>query len=136
MRGGALIQLIWGSLLATFCIGCAIWTSDALQAGEFGFGVAVTWLFALLFTARGRGEALRAGEPRAIIGPEAVPSSSLGAVLLAIGFGMVMFGFAFGAFFVWFGAGLAVVASGMLVLELREQRRAARTWSEREVPPA
>lgn len=134
MRGGALIQLIWGAILAAFCIGCAVWTGDALQAGEFGFGVGVTWLSALLLTARGRGEALRPGEPRAVAEPAAVPTSSLGAVMLAIGFGMIMFGFAFGAFFVWFGAGLMVVSSGMLVLELREQRRAARAWSERELP--
>ena len=134
MRGGALIGLIWGAILAAFCVGCAVWTGDALQAGEFGFGVGVTWLFALLFAARGRGEALRPGEPRPAPGPEAVPTSSFGAVVLAIGFGTTMFGFAFGAFFVWFGAGLMVVAIGMLVLELHEQRRAARMWTERELP--
>lgn len=135
MRGGALFQIAWGLLLAAFLVGCWIWTDDGIQTAEFGFAVAVTFGGAGLVIARGRGQALRRGEPAPVPGPEAIPSSSLGAVFAAIGFASVLFGFTWGRFLIFFGGGLFVVAAGMLVIELRQQRRAVRRWSEQEREP-
>ena len=78
-----------------------------------------------------RGEALRRGAPVASGDPEAVPTSSLGAVMVAVGFAALMFGLVFGRFLVYFGAGVILASLGRLAREMRDERRARRVWQER-----
>jgi high-affinity Fe2+/Pb2+ permease len=64
--------------------------------------------------------------------PEAVPTASLGALLVAVAVGSIVFGLAFGRFLVYFGAGLLIVSLGMVVRELLAERRQRRAWAHRE----
>jgi Na+/H+-translocating membrane pyrophosphatase len=135
MRGGSLPQLAWGGLLALFLVICWIWTGDTLQVGEFGFAVAVTWGSALVLALRSRREALHRGAPESMENPQAMPTSSLGTVLVAIAFACILFGFAFGRFLVFFGGGLMITALGMVAHERIQERRAVSRWVERERTP-
>jgi hypothetical protein len=49
---------------------------------------------------------------------------SFAAMIVAVGFAALMFGFTFGHFFIYFGAGLMVAGAGRLLVELRHQRHA------------
>jgi peptidoglycan/LPS O-acetylase OafA/YrhL len=135
MRGGSLPQLFWGTLLAIILVICWVWTGDALQVGEFGFGVTVTWGTAVILAMNGRGEALRRGAPEPSAAPEAIPASSLGAVLVAVAFASILFGFAFGRFLVFFGGGLMIAALGLVAHERLEERRAAARWAAQDEGP-
>jgi hypothetical protein len=126
MRGGSIPLLAWGALLAVLMAICWIWTGDAVQVGTFGFAVLVVWGSAALIAAQGGRDVVRRGEPRQVRGAEAIPTASLGAVLVAVAVGSIVFGFAFGRFLVFFGAGLLVVSVGIVIFEVRGQRRAAR----------
>jgi len=128
MRGGAIPLLVWGSLLLVLLALNWIWTGDAIQVASFAFAVSsvIGWVIALL-TSRPR-EALRRGPPSASREPQAVPSASYGSVLLAVGAASTVFGFAFGHFFVFFGAGLMVVSAGVVARELYAERRARQMW--------
>jgi len=126
MRGGSIPLLAWGALLAVLMAICWIWTGDAVQVGTFGFAVLVVWGSAALIAAEGGRDVVRRGEPREVRRAEAIPTASLGAVLVAVAVGSIVFGFAFGRFLVFFGAGLLVVSVGIVILEVRGQRRAAR----------
>ena len=126
MRGGSIPLLAWGSILAVLMAICWIWTGDAIQVGTFAFAVTVVWGGAVLLAAEGGRQSLRRGEPPPVRDPEAVSTSSLGAVLVAVAVGSIVFGFAFGRFLVFFGAGLLVVSLGIVVYEVRGQRRARR----------
>jgi hypothetical protein len=54
-------------------------------------------------------------------------------VLVAVAIGSIIFGFAFGRFLVFFGAGLLLVSAGILLFEIRGQRRTGReTGARRE----
>jgi hypothetical protein len=126
MRGGSIPLLAWGTLLAVLMAICWIWTGDAIQVGTFAFAVLVVWGSAALIAAEGGREALRRGMPREVRRAEAIPTASLGAVLVAVAVGSIVFGFAFGRFLVFFGGGLLVVSVGILLFELRGQRRTRR----------
>jgi Na+/H+-translocating membrane pyrophosphatase len=109
----------------------AVWTSDTIQVALFGFAAGVVFLSAFAFGAASRGETLRRGAPAAPDDPEAVPTSSLGAVMVAVGFAALMFGLVFGRFLVYFGAGVVIASLGQVTRELRDERRARRAWQER-----
>jgi hypothetical protein len=126
MRGGSIPLLAWGTLLAVLMAICWIWTGDAIQVGTFAFAVLVVWGSAALIAAEGGREALRRGIPREVRRAEAIPTASLGAVLVAVAVGSIVFGFAFGRFLVFFGGGLLVVSVGILLFEVRGQRRTRR----------
>jgi hypothetical protein len=126
MRGGSIPLLAWGTLLAVLMAICWIWTGDAIQVGTFAFAVLVVWGSAALIAAEGGREALRRGMPREVRRAEAIPTASLGAVLVAVAVGSIVFGFAFGRFLVFFGGGLLVVSVGILLFEVRGQRRTRR----------
>jgi cbb3-type cytochrome oxidase subunit 3 len=131
MRGGSIPLLAWGALLAVLMAICWIWTGDAIQVGTFGFAVIVVWASAALLAAEGGRQSLRRGAPRAVRGAQAIPTASLGAVLVAVAVGSIVFGFAFGRFLVYFGGGLLVVSIGVVAYELRTERRAARAAAAR-----
>jgi uncharacterized membrane protein len=132
MRGGAIPLLVWGVILTLLFALNVIWTGKGLDAAMAGFAVAATVGMAFALIALRPREALRKGEPPPSPEPEAIPTASYGAVLLAIGVAAVIYGFAFGHFLVYFGAGLVVVALGILVREESAQRRALRRWREEE----
>ncbi|HEY2320363.1 MAG TPA: hypothetical protein VGH67_18800 [Solirubrobacteraceae bacterium] len=138
MRGGSIPLLAWGAVLAVLMIGCWIWTrGDTIQVGTFAFAVTVVWGSAGLLAAKGGRQSLRRGAPPPERTPDAIPTASLGAVLVAVAVGSIVFGFAFGRFLVFFGAGLLVLSVGIVVHEVREERRAARalTSQRREGDP-
>ncbi len=126
MRGGAIAVLAWAGLLALLGLLNLVWTGSAIQAASFGLAVSAIAGLGLALTLAAR-DAIRRGPPGPREDPEAVPGSSLAAMLAALGFGAFVFGFAFGRFPVYFGIALMVAAAGRLVLELRAQRR----WRER-----
>jgi MFS family permease len=109
-----------------------IWTGDAIQVGMFGFAVAAILTNAIAFIVRARRDAVRRGPPPPAREPEAVPTASLGAVLVAVAATSIVFGLAFGRFLVYFGAGLLVVAAAMVLREVMAERRERRAWRTRE----
>jgi Na+/H+-translocating membrane pyrophosphatase len=131
MRGGSIPLFAWGLLLVVLLVVNAVWTSDTIQVTLFGFAAGVVFLSAIAFGVASRGEALRRGAPAASGDPEAVPTSSLGAVMVAVGFAALMFGLVFGSFLIYFGAGVVIASLGLLAREMRDERRARRTWQER-----
>jgi hypothetical protein len=78
-----------------------------------------------------RREAIRKGAPHAERDPDALPEASLGAVGAGVSVGIILYGFAWAHFLVYFGAGLLVLSLGRLALELRAQRRSVREVRDR-----
>jgi hypothetical protein len=134
MRGGAIPLLAWGTLLAVLMAINWIWTGDAIQVGSFGFAVLVIWGGAGLAILCSRGRALRPGSPEVDGGPEVIPEASSGAMLAALGLASIVFGFVFGTFPIYFGAGLLLAAIGRLAIELRAERE-SRMRATRERRP-
>ncbi len=128
MRGGAIPLLVWGTVLAVLLGLNWIWTGDLIQVATFAFAVlsVVGWVLALVLLRPG--EALRRGPPPGAGEPQAVPTASYGSVLLAVGAASIVFGFAFGHFPIYFGAGVMVVAAGLVARELYAERRARNQW--------
>lgn len=133
MRGGSIPLLAWGLVLFVALVLNWIWTQgDAIQVGMFGFAVVVIWGFGLLFAVRSRRESLHRGAPTPSTAPQTVPEISWGAFGIAAGVAAVMFGFEFGRFLVYFGAGLLIASLGLVVIERRGERRAQREFVNRE----
>ncbi|HWE13739.1 MAG TPA: hypothetical protein VG365_09520 [Solirubrobacteraceae bacterium] len=128
MRGGAIPLLVWALVLAVLYALNVVWTGKALDAGMAGFAVAATIGTAVALVALRPREALRRGPPPPSEEPEAVPSASYGAVLLAVGVAAMLFGFSFAHFVVYFGAGLIIASLGIIAREEYAQRRALRRW--------
>jgi hypothetical protein len=134
MRAGAIPLLAWAALLAVLMIVNWIWTGDALQVGTFAFAVLAVLSGAALVAVLSRGEALRPGPPEPSGEPELVVAASAGAVLAALGIASIVFGFVFGTFPIYFGAGVLVIAAGRLVAELRSERQTRERLGERRRP--
>lgn len=127
MRGGALPVIAWFVLLGTLMATNAIWTHDTIQIETYAFAVGVTIATALLLTVTSRRRALQRGAPELERGHlEAVPDISFGAALAGLGLGVLVFGFVFGHFLVYFGLGLVVIASARVAQELRAQSQTLR----------
>ena len=126
MRGGAIQLLAWGALLAILGVINWIWTGDAIQVGTFAFAVLAVWLGAALLIALAGRVALRRGTQEPSAAPETVPQASLGAVVLALSVASILFGFVFGTFPIYFGAGLLIVSIGRLTIERRAELRTRR----------
>ncbi len=129
MKGGAIPLLAWGMVLLILGTINWIWTGDAIQVGMFGFAVLAVWSAAGLVIALAGRLALRRGPPGLDPQPETVPQGSLGAVLAGLSVASILFGFVFGTFPIYFGAGLLVISIGRLTVERRSElvtrRRAA-----------
>ena len=125
MRGGALPLLAWGALIGALWAINWIWTGDTLQVGTYGFAVGLILAWGALYVLGSRATARR-GPPEPSAEAEAVPQSSLGALLLGCAVVAAGFGLVFGAFLVLMGAGLFVGAVALLGRELVAQRRALR----------
>jgi hypothetical protein len=131
VRGGSIPLFAWGLLLVVLLIVNAVWTSDTIQVALFGFAAGVVFLSAIAFAVASRGEGLRRGAPAASDELETVPTSSLGAVMVAAGFAALMFGLVFGRFLIYFGAGVVIASLAQVTREMRDERRARRAWQER-----
>jgi hypothetical protein len=130
MRGGAIAPFVWSMLLVVLMVINIIWTAgNMIQAATFGFAIFMLWLvgLALLRLAPG-GEAMRKGPPEAMTEPEATPSASAAAAMAGIALGAFAFGWVFGGFWIYFGAGILVICLFRLVLEHRSQRAAYRRF--------
>ena len=132
MRGGAIPLLVWGVILAVLYALNVIWTGKGLDAAMAGFALAATFVTAIAFIALRPREALKKGEPPPSAEPRAISSASYGAVLLAVGVAALVYGFAFGHFLVYFGAGLIIVSLGVLAREKHAQRQALKRWHDGE----
>lgn len=123
MRGGAIPILAWGTLLLVLFIGNWIWDNRGVNPLAAGIASALIYAFGLLLSLARR-EAVRRGPPPSSPGLDPVPEASVGAVLVGISIGCILFGVVWSTFFVYFGAGLLLLAVGRLALELRAERRA------------
>jgi hypothetical protein len=125
MKGGALPLLAWGALIGALWAINWIWTGDTLQVGTYGFAVGLILAWGAMYVLGSRTTARR-GPPEPSTQAEAVPQSSLGALLLGCAVAMAGFGLVFGTFLVLMGAGVFVGAAGLMTRELIAQRRALR----------
>lgn len=121
MRGGAIPVLAWGTLLLILFIGNWIWDDKPVNAATAAFAAMVIYIWAVVLWLRRR-EAIRRGPPEPQTEAEAVPDASAAAVLIALGAASILFGLVWAKFFVFFGAGVLVLALGRLALELRAER--------------
>jgi hypothetical protein len=126
MRGGAIPLLAWAALLFVLFLGNWIWDAKTVNAAEAAFAAMVVLAAAGALIITGRRQAVRRGAPEVDPTPQALPHSSLGAVLVALSVGAILFGIAWARFLVEAGA-VALVASLCRVgLEVRSERRAVR----------
>jgi hypothetical protein len=132
MRGGAIPLLVWALILSILFALNVVWTGNGVNAAMAGFAVAVTVATALWFIALRPREALRKGAPQPSSEPRTIPTASYAAVLFALGVAALVYGFAFGHFLVYFGAGLVIVSLGALAREEYLQRRVLRRWRREE----
>ena len=123
MRGGAIPLLAWGALLIVMAVINWIWTADAIQVGTFAFAAGVVLAAGGLLALVSGATAVRRGSPETSLEPEAVPSASLGAVLAGLSVAMILFGFAFGRFPIYFGAAMLLASLGRIAIEIHRQRR-------------
>jgi Na+/H+-translocating membrane pyrophosphatase len=132
MRGGAIPLLAWGTLLLVLAIGNWIWNAKTVNGLAATFAVVAIYLSALLLFLRGGRRAVQRGEPDPDERPTAIPQASSGAALFGLAVASILFGFTFGSFLVYFGAGLLVIAIGRLALERRDERRSLERWRPEE----
>ncbi|MDQ6819068.1 MAG: hypothetical protein M3076_01810 [Actinomycetota bacterium] len=131
MRGGAIPLLAWATILLVLYAGNWIWEGRPIQMGTTVFaivviygGAGILWLF--------RREALQRGPPPPAPEIESVPEASIGSVLVALASASILFGLVWALFFVYFGAGLLILALGRVAIELRAERRTRERISEAE----
>ena len=125
MRGGAIPILAWGTILLVLAIGNWVWNSKPVGGAAasaavviiYGFGVAM-WL--------ARREAIRRGPPAASDEGEAIPQTSLSAMLIGLSVGCALFGLAWAKFLLYFGIAMFVLGVGRLFSELRAERASRR----------
>lgn len=129
MRGGAIAPLVWSGLLIVMMVINIIWTAgNLIQASTFAFAILMVWLLGLALLRLSPREALRKGEPQLRTEPEALPSASAAAAMAGVGLGAFSFGWVFGGFWIYFGAGIVVICLGRLILERRAQHAAYRRY--------
>lgn len=135
MRGGAIAPFVWSVLLIVLMVINIIWTTgNLIQAAMFGFAILMVWLVGLALLRFSPREGLRRGPPEFPAEPEAMPSASAAAAMGGIGLGAFSFGWAFGGFWIYFGAGILVICFFRLVLEHRAQRAAYRRFLDQRAP--
>ena len=122
MRGGALVVLAWAALLGALFVGHWIYAAEPTQIAISGGSIGVMLLWGLVAVAVRR-ESLRRGPPppRRIV--EAIPAYSFAAGLIGFSVASIAFGFVWGRFLTYFGAGLLLISLVRLAAELRSERR-------------
>ncbi|MCW3018756.1 MAG: hypothetical protein JWN10_1064, partial [Solirubrobacterales bacterium] len=99
------------------------------QIEDFAFAMFVIIVSVVALAVSSRLRALRRGAPEPVERPEAVPDISFGAAIVAVGFAALIFGLAFGHFFIYFGAGVMVLGLGRVGVELHSQRHTLERYS-------
>ncbi len=134
MTGGAIPILAWGALLTVLFIGNTIWNHRLVDSLASGFAALVIFLFGVALIALAGRRAVRPGEPEAPAAPEAIATTSVGAAIAGLALAILMFGFVFGSFLIYFGGGLLVLALARVAVERRAERAslAALQTSDRE----
>jgi hypothetical protein len=130
MRGGAIPVLIWGTILLVLYVGNWIWEGGRLIEVGVTVGALIVIYGAAAWLYVARREALRPGPPEAGHGFDALPTTSIGAVLAGFSVGMILFGLAWANFLVYLGFALLIVALGRLAVEWRSQRASVRSMAE------
>jgi hypothetical protein len=125
VRGGAIPMLAWGTLLLVLAIGNWVWDDKLVNGLAATFAVLAIYGTAVLLRVRGGTRAVRKGAPEPDVNPQALPQASSGAVISALGFASIVFGFTFGSFLIYFGGALLILGVGRLLQELRAQRESA-----------
>jgi multisubunit Na+/H+ antiporter MnhC subunit len=123
VRGGAIPLLAWGTLLLVLYIGNWVWDGTGVNPAVTGLAVLLIYAGAVALTIRAGRRAGQTGPPEPERRPRAEPQASTGAALAALALASIVFGFTFGSFITYFGAGLLLIALGRLVVERRAQRR-------------
>ena len=133
MRGGARPIIVWLAILVVAGIVDAIWTGDLVQIAMVLVAVLVVGSL-VTFLVIAEPDSLRSGEPGPR-GPEPVIRRSFAAFFTAIGLALFVFGWDFGKFALYAGAGMMVLGLGRLIGEWRAQQKALRAqrqaWSSR-----
>jgi hypothetical protein len=130
MRGGAIPILAWAVLLTVLFIGNWIWDSHGVNPIVAAAGALITFATAAWVLIRSGRAAVRPGPPEPRTEVETVPELSSGAVLAALAFACMMFGFTFGNFLVYFGAAVLVASLGRIAVEVRSERETRRRVME------
>jgi hypothetical protein len=125
MRGGARPVLIWLGILTASGVLDAIWTGDLVQIGMVVIAVGLVSAV-VIGVIIANPDALRRGEPGPR-GTETIIGSSFAAFFLAFGFAVFVFGWTFGKFPIFVGAGMMILGIGRLIGEWRAQRQAWRS---------
>lgn len=135
MRGGVIPVLAWFSLNTILFVVHLIMTghaqADGVAAGltgAFALGLIIVWAAVMVTESR---QVLHRGAPEPDLDPEAVPAASLGAPLIAFSFVACGFGLVFGTFLVLIAAGAFLGGLFVLAREVRDERRARRSWAQR-----
>lgn len=129
MRGGSIPLIVWGLLLVALLALNWIWTGDAIQVGSFGFAAMASLGGGGLLAWRAGRNALKRGPPEPKATVDTIPQASSGAALAGLSLASILFGFTFGSFLIYFGAGLLAISIGRIVIELRAERSSRQRWS-------
>src|SRR5579875_1776601 len=106
MRGGALPFLVWGTILLILYALNWVWEGRAVQVGTTAYALIAIYGSALALWLARR-EAIRRGPPPPRETPEALPQSSLSAVVAGLAVGATLFGIVWARFLV--DAGIVVL---------------------------
>jgi hypothetical protein len=121
MKGGAIPLLAWGTLLLVLAIGNWIWNGRAVGGAAATLAALIVYAFAVLVWVARR-DSIRRGPPEPRSEPDAFPRDSLGAAVIGVAIGCILFGLVWAKFLVYFGAGLLALSLGRVWLELRAER--------------
>jgi peptidoglycan/LPS O-acetylase OafA/YrhL len=125
MRGGALVVLGWSVLLGALFLAHWLYAGEPTQIAITGasLGVIVLWGIAAGLAHR---ETIRRGPPPPRPSVQAIPDFSFAAASIGFSLASIGFGFVWGRFLTYFGAGLLVISLVRLAIELRSERRTLR----------
>jgi hypothetical protein len=119
-------MLAWGVLLLILFIGNTIWNGRLVDSLVSAFAALAIFLFGAVMILLAGGRAVRRGPPEPSPDPAPVAAASVGAAVTGVAIACILFGFVFGSFLIYFGAGLLVLALGRVVIELRAERELLR----------
>jgi hypothetical protein len=129
VRGGAIPILAWGLLLFILFIGNSVWNVRLVDSLAAGFAALAIFLFGAALILLGGRTAVRRGPPEHSADPTPVAAASVGAAACGVAIACILFGFVFGSFLIYFGAGLLAFALGRVVVEVRAERALLRELS-------
>ncbi len=133
MRGGAIPIFAWGLLNLILFIANTVWNGKLMDSLASGFAALAIFLLGVAVMIGTGRVALRKGPPEPTRRVEPVAGASLGAVVAGLSVACLLYGFVFGSFLVFFGAGMLVLSLGRVIFEVRSERQSVRELTEREM---